>query len=973
MRSVFLVAMIAGGTGLGAFFVGACPAHPPASPPASIPAALAGCLYCEPPPVLAVSAEALEFGTVEIGSSWSRSFTITNDGGGTLAGTVRLGGIDAYGFDLSAVSFELLEGEKKTIRVGFFPEDLREFEARVGIESSGGRTSVSVGGSGVFRELSPLPRNEVGQIGLWPDEIIFREVADSYEGFDLLDSGEVQLYGGTLPEDCYWSAYERLTGLWSLGRAVELLLNPASEDGEPFFANGQLNPFALAEVRQAVSRLIDRQFLVEEMMDEFNGLRVPRWTVLDPYFSVYAEAIDACTQIELDFAYDEARAREEIAQAMQAAGAELSWGEWTYYSDPVSIVALIPEDDERIFVGDYIASQLELAGFRVERLHLTSAEIAASYLTTDPHEGRWGFAIVRWAKSAVDRDPEDDFDELYTERGSVSALRSCYQERLPCEADEVFARLARCDYETSDERVELLGEAETCAQELAWHQWLYSEGPLSVCSTRIAVLDDLSAGISDSYLWGHTIRYVDADGEPISGGEIELAMPGLMVGPWNPIAGSTASSDRMIQRATEDWFMYPDPNTGLYLPHLVHSAECFVVEGTPMSATYDFVAVVPVDEIEVPEDAWVGWDACWQTLLTRGDLYPDGLTARTRTVCKFSDDLFENLWHDGSRFSLADLVMHFIMIFDRAYDSSEIFDEAQISRFEQLLGGFKGARILAEDPLVIEVYDDRFCKDAENQVFERIGELFWPYYGSGMAPWHAIAVGNLVERLGYFSYSSKKAYEIGADQQDWVSDTSMWAYDEALAEAESSGSVPFVPYEAEMLRWMEWDGVSERYANLREFFDTHGHLWVGNGPMQIDWVDAESGIVVGTRFEEYRHDMGEWLVWLRDYDGPWIQLGSQWLVEAGDELGFDIELFHILSTEPYPVDDIAEIKYVVIDASGESVLSGSADVIADGTARIVLSGSNTRYLEPGTATLRVAAILRSSPLTASKQYSFEVE
>jgi hypothetical protein len=80
-------------------------------------------------------------------------------------------------------------------------------------------------------------------------------------------------------------------------------------------------------------------------------------------------------QLEAQFAYDFDRANETIAAEMEALGATLEGGVWTYNGEPVTLIFLIRNDDTRLLIGGYVATQLEDMGFtgRARRAHLGRA------------------------------------------------------------------------------------------------------------------------------------------------------------------------------------------------------------------------------------------------------------------------------------------------------------------------------------------------------------------------------------------------------------------------------------------------------------------------------------------------------------------------------------------------------------------------------------------------------------------------
>ncbi|HEX7880356.1 MAG TPA: choice-of-anchor D domain-containing protein, partial [Candidatus Eisenbacteria bacterium] len=75
----------------------------------------------DPPPVCEVSPASLAFGTVGIGASADRSFTITNDGGQTLTGSVSLSGCPEFSIVSGAGNYVLIGGQQHTVTVRLTP------------------------------------------------------------------------------------------------------------------------------------------------------------------------------------------------------------------------------------------------------------------------------------------------------------------------------------------------------------------------------------------------------------------------------------------------------------------------------------------------------------------------------------------------------------------------------------------------------------------------------------------------------------------------------------------------------------------------------------------------------------------------------------------------------------------------------------------------------------------------------------
>jgi len=74
----------------------------------------------DPPPLLEISADTLEFGAIEPGQSATRSFTVKNAGGGTLDGTVSASCAD-FVLVAGQGDYALASGEIRTVSVRFAP------------------------------------------------------------------------------------------------------------------------------------------------------------------------------------------------------------------------------------------------------------------------------------------------------------------------------------------------------------------------------------------------------------------------------------------------------------------------------------------------------------------------------------------------------------------------------------------------------------------------------------------------------------------------------------------------------------------------------------------------------------------------------------------------------------------------------------------------------------------------------------
>ena len=195
---------------------------------------------------------------------------------------------------------------------------------------------------------------------------------------------------------------------------------------------------------------------------------------------------------------------------------------------------------------------------------------------------------------------------------------------------------------------------------------------------------------------------------------MRIAQPGILVEPWNPIAGSNWIYDAMPSGPPGIMVRWLIPIPGLFWPQRIEKMDVVVKEGLPVAKTLDWVTLNTAASIEVPADAWADWDAVNQKFITVGEKFTETETANAKITVYYPADLFTTVkWHDGSPLTAADFVARMIMTFDTGKADSAIYDEAQVPTLDAFLTHFKGVKIVSTDPLVIETYDDQFYLDAE--------------------------------------------------------------------------------------------------------------------------------------------------------------------------------------------------------------------------------------------------------------------
>lgn len=788
-------------------------------------------------------------------------------------------------------------------------------------------------------EAEPEEEEEVAEEtdrnGGWLDTVIFLEEPNQDSAIARLAAGDIDVFADDVAGEAILQAIDDAGNIQTrvqYGLYDELTFNVADCADENI-----LNPFQSQAIREAMNWAIDRDFVANEL---YGGLAVPKFTAISEAGADRARFAAEIRAIEAQYAYDLERATEVISSEMEALGAEMQDGVWTFNGEPINIIFLIRNEDTRLEIGNYIANTLEDMGFQVERLERTSAELSPLWAVSDPAECQWSLYTGAWSQTLVDRSSVDNFDFFYNPRGFAIPLTAAYE--VSPEFDELSLRLANNDFDSLEERSELVRQILPLAAENSNRVWITSRTTLVPFDENVSVTTDLAAGLSGAALWSKTMRFDEQ-----VGGSMTIALPSVFTEPWNPIGGSNWVFDNMVKRGVDDSAFYTDPNTGLQIPGRAERADIVVQEGFPMGSTLDWVTVSTEPEITVPDDAWAGWDATEQRFLTAGEVYTETQTSVFKSTVYYPEDMYDTVtWHDGSPISIADFIMLMITRFDLANPDSPYYDENLVPNLDQFMAAFKGVRIASTDPLVIETWADDAQLDAENTPYSWWPNAIGPYlYGS--AGWHNMAVMLRGEGNGQFAFTAGKSEANEIERTNMIAGPSL----EIMAsELMSATAESWIPYEPTLGEYVTEDEIATRYNNLSEFARRYGHYYIGTGVYFLSGVFPVEGQAVLTHNPDHPDPADRYA----GFGAPAlaeIEVDGPGRVTIGEEASFDV--FLDVFGEPYPVDDIDTVTYLLFDATGALVESGDAEAVEDGLWNVTLSSEVTEGLEEGSNRLEI--------------------
>jgi peptide/nickel transport system substrate-binding protein len=778
--------------------------------------------------------------------------------------------------------------------------------------------------------------------GGWLDEIDF-SVVDSASAITQLKAGAIDVYAGGLASADFPAIKDAgLSYSDSNGLYYDIMYNPAVlKDANV------LNPFSDRKIREATNWLYDRNYINQEV---YAGGGLAKWFTIQTNGPDYADLADVARGLESEYAYNPDKAKQQISDEMTTLGATLGAdGKWQYKGSPVTVIFLVRSDSDgtRKPIGDYVTKQLESVGFTVDEQYKKSSEASPLVFDSDPVDGKWTLYTAAWSSSVISRDDAGMFQQMYLNTSIQGA-----QPFLSNVADPAFQKLGDDLYNSAfkdmTERHSLMAEAMKLSLQDSLQVFLIDGKNYAPYVNTVQVTGDLAAGIEGAQIYPQTVRFIGKEGGTLKWGE-----PDMFGDPWNPVGGSNWTFDHAAYGPTEGGAFISDPFTGLVWPLFADKAEITAQTGLPIHKSLDWVTLNTADTITVPTDAFIDWDVKAQKFITVGEKDPNGLTAKIKSVVTYRPDLFDAVkWHDGSNFSVADILMPMIMSFDEANPDSPIYDESLVPTFQQFQATFKGFKIASTSPLTIEYYTDLYQQDAELNAVP-----MWPgnwgfnvSYQTGEAPWDVMAIGNLADAAGELAWSADKADAKKIEETSLIGGPSLDILSKHLDEAESQSLIPYAPT---LGQYITAEQAKARYDNLKKWYTDHSTFWVGTGPYYLDKVFTTEKTLTLKTNPNYP-----------DLSDRWNRFGAPKLADAsidgpaqvkiGDTATFDINV--TFQGEPYAQSDVKAVKYLLYDATGAVVGTGDATAVADGHWQVVLGADVTSKLTAGSDKIEVAVL-----------------
>ena len=683
------------------------------------------------------------------------------------------------------------------------------------------------------------------------DSITFIGHPDENTAINAIQSGIFDMYYNPIPSNQIDNTIPDGIQIFdSTGNVTyNLYINPADVEG-------QFNPFALTDIRYSLNYLVDRNYVVDELLGGNGHTMLSNFQTNHPdYLLVYRNLEDR------GFVYNPMLADEIITSALLREGATEMNNIWHMDGNPITITIFIRNDDPvRDSIGRQLQTELQDIGFVVNVTEGSLDDAFAVVYGSNPSDFQWHIYTGAYGGSPVSKYDNKSLATYYAP-WACSMPGTCsdnpdywhYEHRL---LDLYTQYLYFEAFDNPAERAELIrGATEMGVNESV-------RVAIASANARYATADDITGVVTAQ---GHGISNratpINAD---TNDNTLSIGVKYITQSSWNPIDGfgDTYSSD--IYSTLRDPATVRDPFTG---------------DLTPVRVQWDVTTNGPSGTIDIPADA-VNWNPVSQKWEPVG---PDS-TAVSRVILDYE---FSN-WHNGEPMEINDILYPLYLVND--WTSGGSTNEADNQKYDPNLSAIpstsQGIRIVG--PSTVEIYTSYWHFDDDEIAAD---SLIW----SGM-PWEIYAAMESVVLDGTASWSTQGAVDNGIPWLSLLDSDHSELVKEALMELKSDNMSPEGLYHT--------TDVNSRYDASIQWITDKKNAVISHGPFYLETYDPDAMTLTVRAFDDptYPLEAGHWNYLAEDHpdlDGT-ITIGSLAPITGGATVyGQEISATSMLAVEHF--------------------------------------------------------------------------
>tara|TARA_Y100000780_G_scaffold227791_1_gene244159 strand:- start:2098 stop:5082 length:2985 start_codon:yes stop_codon:yes gene_type:complete len=758
----------------------------------------------------------------------------------------------------------------------------------------------------VFTLLCSLQLNTDAQIvkGPYVDEIQFIHYLDESIAVQEVKASNLDFYFFRMPLELVSASKNdpNVRVYESIGGSYSILLNPAPDPVG-------LNPFSIQEVRYAMNYLINRQFIVNEILKGFGSPMFSAFSQFEPDYLILIDIVES-----LGFNYNPQFAQNMITKAMEKEGAVKGVdNKWYFNNEPIEIKFMIRSDDpRRNAVGELISSELEKIGFIVSKDFGDLNKAFTVVYGSDPQEWKWHLYTEGWGgRAAFVRYDTAIGAQMYAPwYGNMPGFQiDGYWNYEHEDLNRITQHILTGNFTSKNERDQLLRDAVEIGVNESVRIFVASLIDPYIASSKMnGIVNDFSAGV--------TSRFTLIDGRIEDKDNLKVGVKQIYQGAWNPVGGFRDVYANRIWMGITDPGSFRNPYTG---------------DVIPVRTSWEVMTAGPNGKLNVPSDAVV-WDTVNEEWISVG--------SDVNATSKVTYDLTYSKWHHGIEMDDNDILYSIYFTFEWGINEGEndhTIDPEYTPQTEPVVKTIKGIKFLSDDK--VELYIDYWHFD-EGEIASYLGA--W----SSM-PWEITTAMERIVMDGGAAFSKAAADSKNVDWLSLIITSNANKMKNTLIQLKHDNFVP------EALRHsVNVDDVVKRYDASIKWIDEKKHAIISNGPFYLQNYNAEARTITIKAFRDssYPYEVGKWrefeeakIATIRNVDPPLS-------INKGSTIAITGEIQ--IETDPSNV----QIFYFMKNMDGNIIVSDMIKPSSNGKFQIELSKSDTTKLSSGPNQLKLFAI-----------------
>ena len=777
--------------------------------------------------------------------------------------------------------------------------------------------------------------SQTSQTGGYADEVKFIRFSNENVAYQEVSNGNLDSYFFQIPLQLVETAKKNpnLQVFEKEGLSYGLLLNP-------YQGNQTFNPFSIKEIRFAMNFLIDRNFIVNNILKGFSNPIVEPYGPTSPEYHNVLPVVDP-----LKIRFDANFATKSIKDLMTKAGAVVDpSGKYVLNGKPVQVKILIRNDDLiRKSFGDFVASEIEKVGFTVIKEYGDLTKANRVVYGSNPADLEWNIYTESYISSSFSRYNPTTVSQMYAPWfGNMPGSQNPgFWQYSNSTIDDLTQNLVFNNFTSEIERNNLLQQAESVGVQEAVRLFFARSFDPYISSSKISgLINDYSAGIANK------LSLINAIKKDIDNSTLNIGMKEVYQGAWNNVKGCTDFYCRIIYSLVTDTPTISNPYSGDPEPSRNKWTNLF--------------SKGPTDTVIVPSDAitWNPYNQSWDETNNQSN------SALTKVTMQ---PLFSK-WHNGKLMDKYNLLYSYYFPFEWSTDTKnydKTFDAEYSSLIFPTLSLIKGIKFY--DNGTFDTYVDLWHYD--KNLVPSYGTL-WP-----SEPWEITAATERLVGDNKLAYSKSDANIKHIDQLSLNLPMQSEMIKQELIEMSNE---KYIPNPLKGLVSLEY--VLERYKSSIDWINIHHNAVIGNGPYYLETFNPTGGVVILQAFRDNTYPFRTGIY--SDFENPpelaIDSINTPKFLKIGET--YDINLHLNLKNVSNTSNSLAgNIDYFISDRNNKIVVEGSTLINNNfinqssnkgqlkthlddsGIVTISLNASQTQQLIPGPAKIKLIITSAESP------------